>query len=154
MERIVNQTPIIVFKGDATEKDLAMIPNDFEGCVVICGNLCVYDCSKISVNVWVMGNICEEISFGNINFMKDLICEGAIINKGGIFSIVTTKIEGDFICNGDICLGSLKVSGDIICNGYINVWEIDVAGDVESIGKITAKHADILGKITSKEIWK
>lgn len=88
-QKVVNQRPIVVFNHDITEKDLRIIPDNFDGDIIVHGFIESTEKISIAGNLWVYGGIicCE------VEVEKDLVCEGTI-------TCHILDVKGNFLCKG------------------------------------------------------
>ena len=94
----------VFFPGDSTNEDLAIISSDFQGDVVVCGDLMLQDDLSISCRLWVMGNIYSAKNSRNMFLIRDYIT-----GKGNL------SVDGDVFCYGYINCGNIAVTGTLYC---------------------------------------
>lgn len=111
-----NLLPIIVHNGNFKSNNLYDISPDYEGDIVIHGNLCLKMDVSFKGGLWVEGNISIE---GNI--------EAEYIYAAGYMEADEIRV-GDLQCNGLIMCTSIISAGDLNCK-IIDSSSICVAGD-------------------------
>lgn len=124
-QKAINRNAVVVFNKDVSAEELMkMIPDDFEGDIVIHGELIGNKDISISGNIF-----CETFKGQHICCVKygDFICESDIDS-------MDIEVNGSFVCGGDIDSGSIKVNENFICEGN-NV----TSGSIQVEGKMSCK---------------
>lgn len=115
------RTAVLILEGTITNKQIAKIPKDFQGDIVVNGNIVCTENCEIPGSLWLNGNV--EVPYLKVN--GDLFCQDGII-------IITTSKGIDVL--GDFVLKE---------NCHIDTQEINVCGDFEGHGKITSKDINV-----------
>ena len=121
MERQENLTnAIIVFDRDVTAEELNTLFDDFQGDIVITGNL-------------DLGNVDLFLKCNNLYVMGEIT-----VNENTI-----TEIEGNLWIEGRIDCFDLKVNGSVYCGGYVLSTEVAVSEDFFVDETVEADDSDI-----------
>jgi len=137
--KVIEPNAIVVFDGDANASKLNALLKDFQGDVIINGNLHINEHLNVICNLYVV----ENIICGNnniINIIGNLYCDGDI----DCFDIFTSE---NLFCNS-INSMEIKVGGDFLCKESIEAYGyiVTVAGDLES-NTVEAENLYVLGKL-------
>lgn len=119
---------IIVFNRDVTTEDFKMIPESFEGDIIVHGDCNLYseelnetyDLNQ-NASLWCMGAIyAKHIKInGSIFSEKEIHCDDLIVSE-------------DVACNDEVDCRQLKVIGSFFCKGFLYASKsISVLGHFE-----------------------
>ena len=158
----MNRNAIVVFKGRPATKftvgnitraeELKMIPEDFEGDIVILGDLSGHSI-QVNGNLWVMGKIfthkiivngslyCyDRVEANYITVKEDLIIFDTYLDYShcvpGAWPSITAKhliVGGNVECSGTLDASDVSVEGDL-CASSVLVDNISTGGDFTCTG--------------------
>ena len=163
----------IVFKNDVRPTDLRIIPDEFEGNVVVIGNLVGEGDILFKGALWVTGEVeldgdievnyieakginCISLRAEDVRCIGDLVCYEIIVT--GDLSCVSIATADGLLLGGLIdCEYDVNVLGTVLCKainstdlyikGNLHVYENIVAGDLSVKGDIFCK-----GNIMAEDI--
>lgn len=116
------RTSVLILEGEITDAQIAKIPKDFQGDIVVNGDIICDERCEILGSLWLNGNV--DVAYLKVN--------GDLFGEEGI-NIVTAH--------------GVDVSGDVVLkNCYINVTDINVGGDFEGSRYINSTCINVYGK--------
>lgn len=132
---------VIMFHGDVTEYDLKSIPDDFDGDIIVSGDVIIHSKNfNIPYSLWIYGALFSEYS---INIIGDVFCSSTInIFLGGI------RVLGDLYCgHGVAATEQINVGGTFLAKSSIFATVINVGGDFfYKANKVWANEINVLGE--------
>ncbi len=139
--KVIESNAIIIFDRDVNSSELANLPADFQGDIVINGMLFVEEELFIKCDNLYADRV-QSIGH-NINIIGNLYVKDAI----DIFAI---EVNGSICCNEDFDSANVAVAEDIcvIGDADVNGNDIFVGGDFICKGAIKSVHSmKVLGKL-------
>jgi len=140
--KVIETNAIVVFDEDVRSSKLNGLLKDFQGHVIINGNLYIDGYLNVRCNLYVAENInCSYDS--NIHIIGNLYCDGDI----DCFDIFTSE---NLFCNS-INSADIKVGGNLLCENAIEAYGyvVTVAGDLEC-NTAEMENLYVLGKMHVK----
>ena len=137
--KAISSSAIIVFDRDVRMSELNELTKDFNGDIVITGELLVDECPHIKCDLHIMGYvICTPDQSFNVE--GDLYC----YNEMASYNMC---IDGNLYCEGTISSDDIRVEGTLCCKGKIEAYggKITVMGDFECHG-IKANTVEVYGE--------
>ncbi|MBR2745050.1 MAG: hypothetical protein IKE01_07155 [Clostridia bacterium] len=132
---------VVFFNGTVDKQDLSAIPIDFDGDIVVDGDLVSDGYGAIvfiRANLWVSGNIntpnltvkAQSVTANNINCGK-LISLGDVVCYENL-GASTVMIDGDLYCGREISKCKyISVNGSVVC------YNLAISGDINTGGDLT-----------------
>ncbi len=122
-----------IFNHNLTGMELIQtIKRDFNGTIIINGNLCVsYELNRERTWKWFKNGV-------KIKVLGDLISRGDIYLR-------CVEVHGNVKCRGCLDVDYMEVWGNVDCKGYINSLNVEVGKNLNCGGHVFSEHIRVLG---------
>jgi len=144
--KVIEPNAIVVFDGDVNASKLNQLFQNFQGDIIITGNL-IIDEEKLSIqcdNLFVM----EKIDLSN--YANTGICLDGNLYVEKFIDCSHIEVNGCIYCSGSIDSFNINVAEDLYVKGNIdtNGYDINVGGNLICKNEVDAAEITVLGKIS------